>query len=269
MGVSAKAAAMGERRGGEGQHTSHLALADSFALFRMGLRIIISEAEDFEVSEAASLEELVALVSAASRPDLALVDLDLPPSGAKQAVTFLHKNDVLPIVWGRRHRLSSDLVFELVRAGAVGVLPKEISPTGLIRSVRGVLAGEAALGRDTAWLLVNGLQTANATAGSGQDLTTLSSRELEVLELVAHARANKEIAEQLGLSEFTVKRHIQNILRKIGARSRWEASASYLAQRRELGLSPRVPVAVFDADEAPPTERDGFGSGDGERLVPA
>lgn len=260
---------MGERKGEVGQCASHLALADSFALFRMGLRIIISEAEGFEVSEADSLEGLVALVSAGSRPDLALVDLDLPPSGAKQAVTFLHENDVLPIVWGRRHRLSSDLVFELVRAGAVGVLPKEISPIGLLRSLRGVVAGEAALGPDIARLLVSGLQTASATAGSGQDLTTLSSRELEVLELVAHARANKEIAEQLGLSEFTVKRHIQNILRKIGARSRWEASASYLAQRRELGLSSRLPVAVFDADEAPPTERDGFGSGDGERSVPA
>jgi DNA-binding NarL/FixJ family response regulator len=244
---------MGDGRGEGRQRTSRLALADSFTLFRIGLRIVISEADDFDVSEAASLEDLGALVSAASRPDLALVDLDLPPSGAKDAVTLLRKNDVAPIVWGRRHRLSSDLVFELVRAGAVGVLPKEISPTGLLRSLRGVVDGEAALGRDIAWLLVNGLQKASATAGVARYLTTLSSRELEVLELVADGGANKEIAEQLGLSEFTVKRHIQNILRKIGARSRWEASALYLAQRRELPA--RVPVVVHGVDQELPGRR--------------
>jgi DNA-binding NarL/FixJ family response regulator len=233
-----------------------LALADSFTLFRIGLRIVISEADDFDVSEAASLEDLAALLAGGTRPDLALVDLDLPPSGAKDAVTLLRKNDVGSIVCGRRHRLSSDLVFELVRAGAVGVVPKEISPTGLLRSLRGVVDGEAALGRDITWLLVNGLQKASATAGVAHYLTTLSSRELEVLELVAQSRANKEIAEQLGLSEFTVKRHVQNILRKTGARSRWEASALYLAQRREL------PARGPAADERMSTgRRGGLGSG--------
>jgi DNA-binding NarL/FixJ family response regulator len=250
---------MGDRRGGGRQRTSRLALADSFTLLRIGLRIVISEADDFDVSEAASLEDLDALISAGSRPDLALVDLDLPPSGAKDAVTLLRKNDVVPIVWGRRHRLSSDLVFELVRAGAVGVLPKEISATGLLRSLRGVVDGEAALGRDITWLLVNGLQKASATAGVAHYLTTLSSRELEVLELVAQGGANKEIAEQLRLSEFTVKRHIQNILRKIGARSRWEASALYLAQRRELPA--RVPAVDYGFDEGRSTRRSGLVSG--------
>jgi DNA-binding NarL/FixJ family response regulator len=250
---------MGDRRGEGRRRTTRLVLADSFTLLRIGLRIVISEAHDFDVSEAASLEDLAAPLSGRSLPDLALVDLDLPPSGAKDAVTLLRKNDVIPIVWGRRHRLSSDLVFELVRAGAVGVLPKEISPTGLLRSLRGVVDGEAALGRDITWLLVNGLQKASATTGVAHYLTTLSSRELEVLELVAHGGANKEIAEQLSLSEFTVKRHIQNILRKIGARSRWEASALYLAQRRELPA--RVPVVAYGIDEGVSTERSRLGSG--------
>ncbi|HEV8104496.1 MAG TPA: response regulator transcription factor [Gaiellaceae bacterium] len=243
----------GRRRGA--QRTSYLALADSFTLFRFGLRIVIGEAPDFEVSEAGSLEDLEALLSAGYRPDLALVDLDLPPSGATDAVTLLHRNHVAPIVWASRHRLSSDLVFDLVRAGAVGVLPKEISPTGLLRALRGVLDGEAPLGRDVASMLVSGLQSANATAGVAQQLTMLSSRELEVLDLVADGRANKEIAARLELSEFTVKRHIQNILRKIGARSRLEASASYLAQRREAPA--RIPLVVSGFDGGPSTEPSG------------
>jgi DNA-binding NarL/FixJ family response regulator len=257
---------MGEVGQPGAQRTIHLALADSFTLFRIGLRIVIDEAEGFGVSEAGSLEDLDVLLSVGSRPDLALVDLDLPPSGATDAVALLRRHDVAPIVWARRHRFSPDLVFELVRAGAVGVLPKEISPTGLLRALRGAVDGEAALGRDVAWLLVNGVQRAGAGQGAAQDLTTLSGRELEVLELVADGRANKEIAERLHLSEFTVKRHIQNILRKIGARSRWEASASYLAQRRELPA--RIPLVVSEEDETSPTERNGFGQGEVDGSSP-
>jgi DNA-binding NarL/FixJ family response regulator len=256
----------GEVRSGAEQRITHLALADSFTLFRIGLRIVIDEAEDFEASEVGSLEDLDALLSDGPRPDLALVDLDLPPSGAKDAVALLRRNDVAPIVWTRRHRLTSDLVFDLVRAGAVGVLPKEISPTGLLRALRGVVDGEAALGRDVSWLLINGLQRASANGGMAQQLTTLSSRELEVLELVADGLANKEIAAQLDLSEFTVKRHIQNILRKIGARSRWEASASYLAQRRELPS--QVPLVGIGLDEALLTEVSGSGQDEVEGPSP-
>jgi DNA-binding NarL/FixJ family response regulator len=247
---------MGEGRGGGGaERIIHLALADSFTLFRIGLRIVIDEAQDFAVSEASSLEGLDTLLSAAPPPDLALVDLDLPPAGAADAVTLLRRNDVLPIVWARRDRLSPNLVFGLVCAGAMGVLPKEISPAGLLRALRGAVDGEAALGRDVALLLVSGLQGASATVGAARHLTTLSNRELEVLGLVAKGGANKEIAERLGLSEFTVKRHIQNILRKLGARSRWEASASYLSQRREVPAP--TPLLVSGVDEASSTEPSG------------
>jgi DNA-binding NarL/FixJ family response regulator len=246
---------MREGRGGGAQGIIRLALADSFTLFRIGLRIVIDEAQDFAVSEAESLEELDTLLSAAPPPDLALVDLDLPPTGAADAVTLLRRNDVLPVVWARRDRLSPNLVLELVRAGAMGILPKEISPEGLLRALRGALDGEAALGRDVALLLVSGLQGASATAGRGRHLTTLSNREIEVLGLVADGGANKEIAEHLGLSEFTVKRHIQNILRKLGARSRWEASASYLSERREVPAP--TPLLVPVVDEASATEPSG------------
>ena len=246
---------MGEGRGGGAQRIIHLALADSFTLFRIGLRIVIDEAQDFAVSEAGSLEGLDTLLSAAQPPDLALVDLDLPPTGAAAAVTLLRRHDVLPIVWARRDRLSPNLVYGLVRAGAMGILPREISPAGLLRALRGAVDGEAALGRDVALLLVNGLQGASATAGVARHLTTLSSRELEVLGLVANGEANKEIAERLGLSEFTVKRHVQNILRKLGAHSRWEASASYLSQRREVPAP--IPLLVSGVNEASSTEPSG------------
>lgn len=216
-----------------GQRSVRVILADPFTVFRLGVGAILDEAGEFEVAEATSLEELEELLAAGPPPDLALVDLDLPPAGAMDAVALLCQNGAVPIVWAKRSRLSPELVFQLVQAGAVGVLTKEISTAGLLRALRGAIKGQAALGRETARLLISGAQSSSAASGTAQRVTTLSAREIEVLELVADGWPNKEIAAHLGLSEFTVKRHIQNILRKIGVRSRWEASASYLAHRRD------------------------------------
>jgi DNA-binding NarL/FixJ family response regulator len=213
------------------QHTVSLALADPFTVFRLGVRAIVDDSNEFDVSEVASLEELDELLSSGPAIDLALVDLDLPPSGAAEGVALLRRHDVVPIVWANRTRLSPEVVFELVRTGAMGILTKEIAPTGLVRALRGAVSGQAALGRDIVSVLIRGTQ--EASAGAAGRVTALSSRELEVLKLVADGRANKQIAAELGLSEFTVKRHIQNILRKIGVHSRWEASASYLSLRRD------------------------------------
>jgi DNA-binding NarL/FixJ family response regulator len=206
-------------------------------VFRLGVRTILAETGEFDVSEAASLDELEELLAVRPSPDLALIDLDLPPTSASDAVAILCRNNVAPVVWAKRSRLSAELVFELVRAGAMGVLTKEISSVGLVRALRGAIDGEAALGRETTWLLIQGTRAANVTSDA-QRAPALSARELEVLGLVAEGRSNKAIAVHLTLSEFTVKRHVQNILRKVGARSRWEASASYVAHRQDDGPTP-------------------------------
>lgn len=228
------------------QRPLRVALADPFPVFRLGMSAVLSETGEFEVTEAASFGELEELLTVAPQPDLALVDLDLPPSPA-DAVALLCQNQVAPVVWAKRERLSADLVFELVQAGAVGVLTKEISTAGLLRALRGTIRGQAALGRETAWLLIQGTQASTMTSSTAPR-APLSPRELEVLELVADGRPNKAIAAHLGLSEFTVKRHVQNILRKIGVRSRWEASASYLAQRQDVVAPMSIVLSGMDTD---------------------
>jgi DNA-binding NarL/FixJ family response regulator len=233
----------------QGAQRIGIALADPSPVFRIGVSTILDEAGEFAVSEAGNYGELDEQLLGEQTPDLALVDLDLQPSGASVAVEHLCRNDVAPIVWATRNRLSPELVFDLVRAGAVGVLTKEISPHGLLRALHGVVDHQAALSRETAWLLIRGAQTADAAASTAERLTALSIRELEVLELVADGRANKEIAVLLALSEFTVKRHIQNILRKIGVHSRWAASASYVAHRREI--PPPTPLVFPGAHNRP------------------
>jgi DNA-binding NarL/FixJ family response regulator len=233
------------RKGGEGRDGAlagapeviRLVLADPFMVFRLGVRAILSEATEFDVTEVGSIGELEELLEQSPPPDLALVDLDLPASGAEEAVVLLRRQGVAPIVWSTRARLSPELVFSLVQAGAIGVLTKEISATGLVRALRGSTHGQAALGRETGRLLIDGTQAAGAGTTASGRIGSLSRRELEVLELVAEGYTNKEIAAQLCLSEFTVKRHMQNILRKTDVDSRSEAAAFLTASRRDGATS--------------------------------
>lgn len=207
---------------------TRLLLADPYSVFRLGVKSILREEMDFDVVEAGSLPEAEEHLERGLRPDLALIDLDLPPRGALDALALLRGTGTPTIVWSQRERLaSSETVFDIVRCGAIGLLCKEMSAVGLVRSLRGVARGEAPVGREIVSLLIEGMQTANDRVRARSQIGTLSSRERQVLELVSEGRSNKQIAAELFVSEFTAKRHVQNILRKLGVHSRWEASASY------------------------------------------
>ncbi len=216
-----------------------LVLADPYSVFRLGVRSVIADEPDFEILEAGSLGELEGLLEPGGRPDLALIDLDLPPGGAAEAIALLRPVGTPAVVWSQRARFSPQVVFDLVRAGAMGVLSKEISASGLVRALRGVVRGEAALERNVAWLLIDGMHTASDELKLRSRMGTLSAREREVLELVCENHSNKAIAAALCVSEFTAKRHVQNILRKLDVHSRWEAAASYYAFLENAPLAAR------------------------------
>jgi DNA-binding NarL/FixJ family response regulator len=222
-----------------------LLLADPYSVFRLGLKSIIREERDFEVLEAGNLRELDECLEQRPQPDLALVDLDLPPRGVFDALPTLRKAGVPTIVWSQRARLSPEVVFDVVRCGAIGLLCKEMSATGLVRSLRGVARGEAPVEREIVAMLIEGMHSATDRVRARSQMGTLSSREREVLELVSEGRSNKEIAAELFVSEFTAKRHVQNILRKLGVHSRWEASASYYSY---LEQAPGTPARQLTGD---------------------
>jgi two-component system NarL family response regulator len=122
---------------------------------------------------------------------------------------------------------TAETVLTAIRAGAAGYLRKEIAPDGLLRALRGLLAGEAALGRDFAALLVREIQRTGERERARERAAILSTREREVLALVARGASNRDVAGELYISEFTVKRHMQNILRKLHVPSRDAAGAFY------------------------------------------
>jgi two-component system, NarL family, response regulator NreC len=204
---------------------TRILVADPLRIFRAGVSILLARESDFEVIEAATLDEVLSAVDG-DCPDIALIALELPPLGGVAAVQRLAKRcSTYTIVWS--FEPSRDTVLSAVRAGAHGYLHKAISPDGLVRSLRGVVQGEAPLSRDLATLMIDALHGMDERAGARTRAAVLSSREREVLDLVANGARNKQIAATLLISEFTVKRHVQNILQKLELPSRRAAATFY------------------------------------------
>jgi DNA-binding NarL/FixJ family response regulator len=208
-------------------------VADDLAILRSGVRDVLVSESDFEVIEARDLEEVRAIVERHA-PDIALVDLDLPPVGGIAAVAHLARSETSSIVWS--FEPTRKTVLEAIGAGARGYLDKEISPQALVRALRGVVRGEAALSRELVTLLIDALHGVEERERVRDQAAVLSSREREVLALVSRGARNREIGEELHISEFTVKRHVQNILNKLEVPSRRAAAAVYRSAYRPEGL---------------------------------
>jgi DNA-binding NarL/FixJ family response regulator len=212
-------------------------VADGVPIFRTGVRNLLVRERDFQVIEADSLRAIQQLAPEA-RPDIALVDSDLAPSGVAAAEWLVRNGSTQVVVWSLAP--TREAVLAAIRAGARGYLHKEISPQGLVRALRGLILGEAPLARDLAALMIDGLQGMEQRATARERASRLSAREREVLMLIAAGARNKQIAIQLLISEFTVKRHVQNILQKLGLSSRHAAARFYRAAYEGDG----VPEAV-------------------------
>jgi DNA-binding NarL/FixJ family response regulator len=214
---------------------TRILVADSLPIFRSGVRNLLTRESDLDVVEAASFDEVAEHVASAC-PDFALIDLELPPSGGVEAVKLLSERcSTHMIVWS--FAPTREAVLAAVRAGANGYLHKEISPAGLVRSLRGVVRGEAPLSRDLATLMIDAIHRLEDRDRTREQLSVLSTREREILDHVAHGARNRQIAVALTISEFTVKRHMQNILGKLGVGSRRAAADFYRAAQAELAAS--------------------------------
>jgi two-component system nitrate/nitrite response regulator NarL len=182
----------------------------------------------FDLVEARDLSQLRAHAEAGV--DIAVIDGDgaFEPLEAIRAVAAFGTQQI--IVWSIEPDESS--VLAAVRAGATGYLRRDISAAALVRSLRGAAEGESPLSREFARLLIAAIQ-ATARRGEHELLEAiLSPREQEILQHVARGEPNKQIAQALTISEFTVKRHVQNILRKLNLRSRHAAAALVAAGPR-------------------------------------
>jgi two-component system nitrate/nitrite response regulator NarL len=202
---------------------TRVCIADGMKVFRAGVREVLVREKDFDIAEAADLASFVDQLDRGI--DIALIDSDLPPAGAHAAIAAAKSRCAEIVVWSLRPE--PQLVLSAVRAGATGYLRKEISPSGLVRSLRGAARGESPLSRDLAALLIDALHHAEHEARARALAAILSAREREVLDHITRGSRNKQIAQALTISEFTVKRHVQNILHKLDLPSRRAVAALY------------------------------------------
>ncbi len=198
-------------------------LVDDHPLFLDGVRAALTGAPDIEVvGEAHDCREAVEK-AATLRPDVVLMDLNLPDGSGIDATRDIlaaaPETGILVITMSD----DDDAVVAAMRAGARGYVLKGVAARELVSIVRSVAAGEVYVTPSLATSLLVEL-TSPAGRSAASPLADLTEREREILELVAGGDSNKEIASRLGLSEKTVKHHMTNILQKLQVRNRVEAA---------------------------------------------
>ena len=198
-------------------------LADDQALVRSGFRLILEAREDIEVvGEAENGAEAIELALRLD-PDVILMDVRMPGMDGVEATRRLTQA-------GSRARVVILTTFDLdeyvhdaIRAGASGFLLKDVQPAQLVEAVRVVADGEALLAPTVTRRLLDRFARTLPDEKPPPALETLTARELEILRLVAGGLSNAEIADQLVVTEATVKTHVSSVLRKLQLRDRVQA----------------------------------------------
>ncbi|HMC41412.1 MAG TPA: response regulator transcription factor [Acidimicrobiales bacterium] len=200
-------------------------IADDQALFRRGLYVVLGTEDGIEVvGEAENGEEAVSK-SEELAPDVVLMDVRMPKvNGIDAARTIRGIAPTTKILMLTVSDEEDDL-YEAIKAGANGYLLKEISVEEVAEAIRAVVQGQSLISPSMASKLLSEFNTLVKKAEEKQQFPApaLTSRELEVLRLVAKGMSNREIADQLYISENTVKNHVRNILEKLHLHSRMQA----------------------------------------------
>jgi two-component system, NarL family, response regulator DevR len=198
-----------------------LMIVDDHAVVRLGLRTLLSDEPDLEVvAEAGSAEEALVKVAAA-KPDIAIVDIQLPGrSGIEICQEIRQKFPATRVVILTSHAGES-FVGQAMRAGASGYVMKQVGNEELIHAIRAAHRGEMGLDSRTASSVITRYLDMEKTVDQSA-FKDLSLREREVLTLVAEGDSNKEIGVKLNLTEITIRNYVSNILNKLQLRNRIE-----------------------------------------------
>jgi DNA-binding NarL/FixJ family response regulator len=200
-----------------------VAIADDQELVRAGLRALVEASGDIEVvGEAANGEEAVTLART-RHIDVVLMDIRMPGTDGIAATTAIaHElGESGPRVIILTTFDTDEYVYEALRAGASGFLLKDAGPARLLDAIRVVARGDALLDpMVTRRLIAHFTARPDVRRAQPEELSVLTEREREVLILVAEGLSNDEIAERLVVSESTAKKHVSNVMLKLGARDR-------------------------------------------------
>jgi len=211
-------------------------IVDDHDLVRSGLKLFIESVSDFELAGEASNGEKAVEISRVLRPDIILMDLVMPGMGGIEATRRVRQENpgmrILALTSFSEHQMIADVL----RAGAIGYLLKNVSIDELEAAIRSAMVGRPSLAPEALTKLIN--QEPGQAADPDFEL---SRRELEVLALLVSGLSNPEIASKLSVSRSTIKSHICNIFNKLGVSNRVEAVS--VALRYHLVPPPGSPPA--------------------------
>ncbi|MBI1293742.1 response regulator [bacterium] len=196
-------------------------ITDDHVVVRRGTQALLATEPEIEVvGEAKNGEEAVAK-ALQLQPDVILMDLEMPVMDGIEAIRRITASRPDARVLVLTSFATDDKVFPAIKAGALGYLLKDSSPDELVRAIRQVHRGESSLHPTIARKL---LQEMSRPMQKPPTADPLTEREVEVLRLVAQGRSNQDIADELVISEATVRTHVSNILGKLHLASRTQAA---------------------------------------------
>ena len=212
-------------------HPIRLFIADDHALFREGIRALLSATEDVVcVGEAATGEEAVHQILE-SQPDVVLMDINMPGiNGIEATRRILRAHGEAGIIMVSMLEDDASLLAAM-RAGARGYVLKGANPQELLQSIRAVAQGQVLFGAAIAARISQFFARAQPAAAE-HPLPELSEREREILDLMSRHYTNPEIAQQLGIGQKTIRNHVSSIFNKLQVATRAQA----IDKARQAGL---------------------------------
>jgi DNA-binding NarL/FixJ family response regulator len=199
-------------------------LADDQAMVRAGFRMILGSEPDIEVVGEAENGEQAAAATRRLRPDVVLMDIQMPGGdGLRATRRITESTDLISRVVILTTFERDEYVFEAMQSGASGFLLKNAPPEELIHAVRVVAAGDALLAPSVTRRIIEQFARRPVEPEVRERLDSLTQREREVLVMLARGNSNAELAAELFVTEGTIKTHVSSLLTKLGLRDRVQA----------------------------------------------